>query len=59
MSGRRPLAEELYLFDVFLGVPGKQLALPAPTTVTEKEKAFLTEVDVSAEMTQARLSLSV
>ena len=34
---------------VFLGVPGKQLALLAPAVVTEEEKAFLTEVAVSDE----------
>ena len=34
---------------MFLGVLGRQLALIAPATVNEEEKAFLTEVAVSAE----------
>ena len=36
-------------FDVFLGVLGRQLAPVAPATVNAEEKAFLTEVVVSAE----------
>ena len=34
---------------MFLGAPKRQLALPAPSNVNEQEKAFLTEVAVSAE----------
>ena len=46
MSGRRQLTEELYLFDVSQGVPTRPLALRAPATVDNEERAFLIEVAV-------------
>ena len=36
------------LFDVFQGVPTRPLALPAPATVDNEERAFFTEVAISA-----------
>ena len=44
-----PSDRGMYLFDVFLSIPRRQLALHAPATVNEEDKAFLTEVVVSAE----------
>jgi hypothetical protein len=48
VSGRRQSTEDLYLFEVFQGAPDRPLALPAPSTVDNDERAFLTEVAVSA-----------
>ena len=48
MSERRQLIGELYPFDVFQGVQTRPLALIAPATVDNEERAFLIEVAISA-----------
>ena len=50
MSEVPPQNEALFSLTFFQGAPQRRLSLPPPHSVDEEEKAFLTEVEVSAQL---------